>query len=174
MHEILLSGQGVDLKVAEEKMIIISDLEWQDNLGLKPKLRTYTKFKSHMETENYLTLNINQYERSIFAKLRSGTLPLFIEKGRYQKKTLENRSCPVCKTNNIEDELHFIVQCNNYSLKRTSFFSYISNYVSSIFMTLDPEEKFIQLMTLKNCNLKRFVKILVDIWELRKSILLTE
>ena len=41
-------------------------------------------------------------------------------------------------------------------------------------MNLDSEEKFIQLMTLENACLKRFVKFLVDIWEHRKNILLTE
>ena len=29
----------------------------------------------HMECENYLTLNINKYERSMLAKLRSGRNP---------------------------------------------------------------------------------------------------
>ena len=32
-------------------------------------------------------------------------------------------------------------------------------------MNLDSEEKFIQLMTLENASLKRFVKFLVDISE---------
>ena len=52
MQESLLSGQIVDLKAAEEKFNIISDLEWQDSLGWKSKLRTYNKYKSHMECEN--------------------------------------------------------------------------------------------------------------------------
>ena len=86
MQESLLSGQIVDLKAAEEKFNITSDLEWQDSLGWKSKLRTYTKYKLHMECENYLTLNINKYERSMLAKLRSGTLSLYIEKGRYEGK----------------------------------------------------------------------------------------
>ena len=41
-------------------------------------------------------------------------------------------------------------------------------------MSLDSEEKFIQLMTLENASLKRSVKFLFDIWEHRKNILLTE
>ena len=35
MPESLLSGQIVDLKAAEEKFNITSDLEWQDSLGWK-------------------------------------------------------------------------------------------------------------------------------------------
>ena len=37
-----------------------------------------------MECESYLPLNINKYERSMLAKLRSGTLPLYMEKGRHE------------------------------------------------------------------------------------------
>ena len=136
MQESLMSGQIVDLKAAEEKFNITSDLEWQDSLGWKSKLRTYTKYKLHMECENYLTLNINKYECSMLAKLRSGTLPLYIEKGRYEGKKLESRTCPICKTNEVEDEIHFVINCNGYTTKRTYFFSYICNNVSNIFMNL--------------------------------------
>ena len=80
MQGSLLSGQIVDLKATEEKFNIISDLEWQDNLGWKSKLRTYTKYKLNMGCENYLTLNINKYEPPLLGKLRSGTLPLYIER----------------------------------------------------------------------------------------------
>ena len=46
----LLLGQIVDLKAADEKFNIISDMEWQDSLGWKSKLRTYTKYKLHSES----------------------------------------------------------------------------------------------------------------------------
>ena len=52
MQESLLSGQIVDLKAAEEKFNITNDLEWQDSLGWKSKLITYTKYKLLMECEN--------------------------------------------------------------------------------------------------------------------------
>ena len=58
-------------------------------------------------------------------------------------------------------------------LQEELIFSLISVTICHIFMNLDSEKKFIQLMTLENASLKRFVKFLVDIWEHRKSILLT-
>ena len=48
MRESLLLGQIVDLKAADEKFNIFSDMEWQDSLGWKSKLVTYTKYKLHM------------------------------------------------------------------------------------------------------------------------------
>ena len=70
---------------------------------------------------NWTTLNINKYEHSVVAKLRSGTLPLYIEKGRYVVKNLESRTCPICKTKEVEDERHFAINCNGYAAKGTYF-----------------------------------------------------
>ena len=61
----------------------------------------------------------------MLAKLKSGTL--------------ESRTCPISKTNEVADETHFVINCNGYTTKRTYFFSYICNNVSNI-----------QLMTLEN------------------------
>ena len=127
-----------------------------------------------MATENYLSLNINKYERSIFAKLRSRTLPLYFEKGRYEQKTLENRTCPICKTCEIEDEVHFVINCDGYTLKRTAVFSYVAENINDSFMSMDCDEKFVQLMNLENSSLKKFIKFVVDIWNLRKCILLVK
>ena len=51
----------------------------------------------------------------MLAKLISGTLPLYIEKGRYEVKKLESRTCPICKTNEVEDEIHFVINFNGYT-----------------------------------------------------------
>ena len=83
MHENLILGSEVDINAAKEKLLILSDLEWQDSLCTKTKLRTYLKFKAHVETENYVSVNLKKNEHSFLAKLRSGTLPLSKEKGRY-------------------------------------------------------------------------------------------
>ena len=77
-----------------------------------------------MERENYLTFNINKYERSMLAKLRSGTLSLYIEKGRYEVKNLESRTCPICKTNEVEDETHFVINCMIILQKEPIFLLY--------------------------------------------------
>ena len=78
MHENLILGSEIDLNAAKEKLLILSDLEWQDSLSTKTKLRTYVKFKAHLETENYVSVNLNRNGRSVLAKLRSGILPLSI------------------------------------------------------------------------------------------------
>ena len=91
MHKTLILGSEVDIDTAKEKLLILSDLEWQDSLSTKTKLRTYVKFKAYLETENYVSVNLKRNECSVLSKLRSGTLPLSIEKGRYQQKPLHER-----------------------------------------------------------------------------------
>ena len=45
------------------------------------------------------------------AKLRSGTLPIEIEKGRYRNTKREERLCKLCTTGVIETEEHFLLHC---------------------------------------------------------------
>ena len=60
MHKNLILGSEVDIHAAKEKLLILSDLEWQDSLSTKTKLRTYVKFKAHLETENYVSVNLKR------------------------------------------------------------------------------------------------------------------
>ena len=68
-------------------------------------------------------MNLKRNERSVLAKLRSGTLPLSLEKGRYKQKPLHERVCPVCQTNAVEDEIHFVICCDGYYAERSVFLS---------------------------------------------------
>ena len=68
MHENLILGSEVEIKAAKEKLLILSDLEWQNSLSKKTKLRTYVKFKAHLETENYVSVNLKRNEHSVLAK----------------------------------------------------------------------------------------------------------
>ena len=102
----------------------------------KPKLRTYRKFKSHIEPEDYVIMNLNRTERSVLAKLRAGTLPLAIEKGRSKKVLLQQRLCTLCDQYDIEDEIHFVVGCSYYQLQREELFSFIVKNVDISFKEL--------------------------------------
>jgi len=77
------------------------------------KLRTYRLFKSDIGSEQYVNIR-NRHHRSALAKFRSGTAPIAIELGRHNGVQYHNRLCTLCKSNNIEDELHILVHCNFY------------------------------------------------------------
>ena len=88
MTENLFTGTEIDLYLAKAKLSVVSDLDWQESIAYKPKLRTYTKYKDHIGTEEYLVINLTRLQRSLLAKLRFITLQLVVEKGRYKKEEL--------------------------------------------------------------------------------------
>ena len=88
------------------------------------KLRTYRCYKKEYCTENYVLLNMNRDQRRILAKFRSCNLPLAIETGRYSrpKTPLHERLCKYCESSSIEDETHFLIDCEFYSDLRYNLF----------------------------------------------------
>ena len=116
------------------------------------KLRTYRLYKDRLVTEPYVTdASITRYERSLYAKLRSGTLPLEVETGRYKQKPLEERICKLCKSG-IEDEIHFLIDCDFYTDLRYNMFNEMSN-VHDDYVEQPSLVKFILLMYSKNVKI---------------------
>ena len=173
MSENIFTGAEIDINLAKEKLNTLIDFEWQDSVAFKPKLRTYTSYKSHISKEEYLEINLTKMQRSVLAKLRSCTLPLAIEKGRYKNEKFSKRICTLCNEMEIEDEIHFVIQCPRYQNQRETFFSYICDNVTVEFNNIDVFDKFMVLMKLKGVHIRRLAKFLVSIWECRKSILYT-
>ncbi len=83
-----------------------------------------------------------KYQRSVFAKLFCGILPLGIETGRYHNKRLK---CELCQSNEIEDEIHFIYKCNFLNVNYTALFNNISETFDE-FIHFNDTEKIMFLM----------------------------
>ncbi len=89
----------------------------------KPKLQTYILLKDNVNIEPYVLSFLPKYQRSVFAKLHYGILPLGIETGRYHNIRLEECTCELCQSNENEDEIHFICRCNFQNVKYTALFN---------------------------------------------------
>ena len=103
---------------------------WKTSLlrtDINPILRTYSLFKFEFELEPYLYHIKNPKYRHSFARFRSSSHPLEIEKGRHTNPIipLENRICTIC--NVIEDELHFLINCSLYNEKKKEITHDFSN-----------------------------------------------
>ena len=115
----------------QECLKLVDQEEWYQELHNDKncpngnKLRTYRLHKDRISTEPYVTANISRYERSILAKLRSGTLPLEVETGRYRQVPLDERTCKLCQAS-IENEIHFLVDCHFYNDIRYELFNLLS------------------------------------------------
>ena len=138
---------------------------WSLHVPSKPKLRTYKLYKDKVLLEKYLLLP--KHQRSIVAKLRSGSLPLAIETGRYNNISLEKRTCPICNNNVIEDEIHFVCVCEKLQIIRQHYFKKYCEK-SSVFLDLDDKNKLIYIMSNHHYTLGKF---LFELWNFRTSLL---
>ncbi len=81
-------------------------------------MRTYILFKNEYNTEEYVIFCRPRQDRSLLAQIRSGTLPLHVEAGRFRDTKVENRTCMICNSTEIEDEYHFVSICKEYDIFR--------------------------------------------------------
>ena len=77
-------------------------------------------------------------KRRILTKVRLSNHTLMIEKGRHKDLKKEERICPFCMGDDIEDEYHFIFECP--TLQRRELFDNICLIFPS-FQSLPPTEK---------------------------------
>ena len=78
------------------------------------------------KAEKYVGISLSGYERSVLAQIRFGILKLHVETGRFNNIKLEDRLCQICNQNVVEDESHFLFECNAYDDLR-------NNYIEAIY-----------------------------------------
>ena len=144
--------------VGELSGILLNDVcdkcDWDVHRYKSPKLRYYNLYKYEKYPEEYLYFNITKYQRSLFSQFRCGILPLEIEVGRYRDVPLENRLCQVCRTEVIEDEIHFLCQCNKYNNIRRNLYQ---QNADPYFHDKGDLEKFVLLMSNLQKSVIRFI-----------------
>ena len=111
------------------------------------KLRTYKLIKGEIGLETYLTTVNNTKNRKSLTKFRLSNHTLMIEKGRHQNIEKHLRFCPFCP-NRIEDEMHFLLECQCFSVHRKEMFSAINEKIKdNNFQCKSKEEQFINLLS---------------------------
>ena len=109
------------------------------------KLRTYSKLKTERGMEEYLNSVKNIGDRTALTKLRLSNHTLMIERGRHQGLQENQRLCPFCK-NKVEDEYHFVMECNTFDSFRQNLFDDMME-INNMFNWLNDNEKFIFLLS---------------------------
>lgn len=135
-------------KYANQWKKLITNVGNTGDLHGRNKLRTYCTFKNRYCTENYLSMIRSKDTRTAFTRLRISAHNLAIETGRHvkPKMKLEERVCINCNHGNvIEDEYHFLMNCNKYSECRDTLFNHVES-ICPAFNDLNDQEKFSFLM----------------------------
>jgi hypothetical protein len=101
--------------------------EWREMMAKKEKLRSYITIKDKLTIEPYLLSEKNKQGRWLVTSVRTGANQLRIETGRWTKpKTkIEERLCMECMNGELEDEKHFILDCEMYDDLRERMFEQI-------------------------------------------------
>ena len=96
------------------------------------KLEFFRSFKTDHTTSGYFVLTRGTAGGRALVKLRINNHKLMIEIGRYNQTTKDNRHCPFCGCNVIEDEVHFLFQCPTYSMIRNKFYYKVKTLIPNI------------------------------------------
>jgi hypothetical protein len=158
MLECFNNIEPCDLVCSFNKLKQIYETNWNQERYNKPKLRYYNMFKTCFDQENYLSMNISKYYRSLFAQFRAGILPLQVEVGRFRGLPLEERLCVLCPLGLVEDEYHFLCVCYKYHDLRNILYNKVKE-VCPGFELLDDMDKFVYLVTNQQFYV---IKFLVD------------
>ena len=122
--------------------------------------------KTEFGPAKYSTDIMDPTHKKELCKFRISNHNLMIEKGRYMnpKAPREERFCPSCKANFVEDELHLFYICPLYSELRTDYFSKL-NITNEALSSSTSIEKILTTCTVVNqavldeyifkCNKKR-------------------
>lgn len=123
-----------------------------------PKLRTFKKFKGEYKLENYISeLHDDRYIKAIF-RFRVSSHNLRIETGRYErnfdeKLPAELRLCKICNENAVEDEKHFLLECEEFQIERNRMLEIINRYIDTD--SYRSEKFFCDIMICKNIEVMK-------------------
>ena len=109
------------------------------NIHSNPILRTHCDIKCNFGMETYLDAIKNYKYRVAMSQLRTSSHTLAIEYGRYTrpKTKIEDRKCSSCHI--LEDEKHFLIECNINQAKRENLFSKLTHIAPNFIHMTDKE-----------------------------------
>ena len=94
---------------------------------------------------------------------------LLLETGRFVNLPVEERKCVFCSDNAVENEIHFLFECQLYTTLRTSFYSEMEA-LNNNFITLSNEDKLKTLFS-GSKFIRKFCLYLDDCYRKRSSVL---
>ena len=137
-------------KQTEDKFID----DWTENISCQNQqtnLRTHKTFSFFPKLSTYVSDLTDTRLIAAVARLRLSSHNLEIERGRHTrpKTPVVNRTCRRCQTTQVDDEIHFLMQCNMFELDRKALLSEAGKYITN-FNTQSDTEQFKSIMSSEN------------------------
>ena len=110
-------------------------------------LRTYAVFKTKFSQENYIEFLSNKKYQCTISHFRVSSHRLGIETGRHEKPRVppELRLCKYCESEAVDDELHFLINCEFNLRDRQILFSLLDENIDN-FYSLTDIDKFKEIL----------------------------
>ena len=105
--------ENAPINLARAKQTLIDQFTvcWKEEIACKSKLKLYSHLKTQWGLEPYIKVNLDKEKCSLLCGVRTGSLPLMVETGRFQNLPRHQRICKLCDGGNVENELHFLFGC---------------------------------------------------------------
>ena len=138
--------------------------EWNQKVSISSSLQLYKEIKFTIDICSYLDKLTNIKYRKAISKIRLSSHNLNIEIGRHRQIERNDRKCPFCELNELEDEYHFILICPQY-------FDLRIRYIKKYYYTRPSMLKLVQLFQKDNLtHLKNFARYVIEAFKHRNSL----
>ena len=161
------------LKIFRQHLIDSSLQVLQRKIVDSSKANYYKYFKSLLNTERYLSIDMSLNNRRILSNFRCSSHCLNIVKGRHKKIDHNLRFCDLCLERNIhvvEDEFHFLMVCPAHDDLRTLYFhaKWKSSYpTKELFTEIMADPRPMCIKSLAKCLVESFkIRKLSYIWKI--------
>ena len=98
---------------------------WHSDINESPRCDSYKEFKTLLNVERYLSMDMQFYLRKAFARFRTSSHKLSIEIGLHHNINRADRICIFCFNQNntivIEDEYHAFFICPKFDAQRETY-----------------------------------------------------
>lgn len=108
------------LKLFKQRLIDCCTQQWYENITNSSRCFHYNKFKSLLNVERYLLIEIPFKHKKAFCNFRCSNHKLGIEIGRHNNIPREERLCTTCN-DSIDCEFHAFFICKKYKQIRDKY-----------------------------------------------------
>ena len=155
-------------KIFKQKIENIYQNWWNEKMKSTEnrKLDFFFSYKKTFKFEPYLDAvprNIRRYA----TRLRTSSHSYPVETLRYCKPTIDqqDRKCTICNTNQVGDEIHYLLNCTNYNILNTR-----KTHMKELRGTVDQFRNFSEECIIKYCLLLNDKRILHGMSQYIKAI----
>lgn len=113
------------ISIFRQRLIDCFTQDWHRSVTESSRCYHYQHFKTLLNTERYLSVDLPVNLRYAFARFRTSSHHFNIELGRYQNIPLQERICNFCSENRnmsvLDCEFHVLFHCGRFDNIRTQF-----------------------------------------------------